>query len=411
MAPSIELADIFRRHGSTFQESRAGHLSLDQLKVMAAIEHCRTAVLGGHVEGCDDCGHLRVSYNSCRNRHCPRCQGAAARDWLAAREADLLPVGYFHVVFTLPAEVAAIAFQNKAAVYDLLFRTAAVTMTTIAADRKHLGARIGLTAVLHTWGSAMTHHPHIHMIVPGGGISLEGERWVSSKPAFLLPVRVLGSLFRRLFLERLADLHARGQLVFFGSLAHLFDGKAFARHLAPVRKKRWVVYSKPPFAGPKAVLAYLSRYTHRVAISNRRLLTMDATSVTFRVKNYRRDGADRDLTLTLAANEFIRRFLLHVLPLGFHRIRHYGLLAGADRKAKLDRARDMIDRQASSPAASTDPAFEEPETPSERETSKTAGLPSCPCCGGAMRRIAILPSLARARAPPSTCKPTGRSPP
>ena len=242
---------------------------------MSAIENCRTAALGGHVDACEDCGHQRIAYNSCRNRHCPKCQGAAARTWLAEREADLLPVGYFHVVFTLPTEVADIAGQNKAIVYDLLFRAASETMMTIAADPKHLGARIGITAVLHTWGSAMTHHPHIHMIVPGGGISLDGRRWISSRPAFLLPVRVLGMLFRRLFLTRLIELHEAGRLAFFGTQAGLADRRLFLRHLAAVRKKRWVVYAKPPFSGPEAVLAYLSRYTHRVAISNQRLIAFD----------------------------------------------------------------------------------------------------------------------------------------
>lgn len=301
---SIEVADIFRAAGPAYRATRTGHLSLDQLKVMSAIEHCRTAVMGGHVEACTDCGHWRVAYNSCRNRHCPRCQGAAARTWLAEREADLLPVGYFHVVFTLPAEIADIALQNKAAVYGLLFQAASETMTTIAADPKHLGARIGITAVLHTWGSAMTHHPHIHMIVPGGGLSPDGKRWVSSRPAFLLPVRVLGKLFRRLFLTRLMALHDAGRLAFYGSLAHLGARRAFLRHLAPVRKKRWVVYAKPPFAGPETVLAYLSRYTHRVAISNSRLLRFDQTGVTFRYKDYRRGGADRQQVMTLAADEF-----------------------------------------------------------------------------------------------------------
>ncbi len=322
MRASLEVADIFRAAGPAYRATHAGHLSLHQLKVMSAIEHCRTAALGGHVEACEDCGHWRIAYNSCRNRHCPKCQGAAARTWLAEREADLLPVGYFHVVFTLPAEVADIAFQNKAAVYDLLFRAASETMLTIAADPKHLGARIGITAVLHSWGSALTHHQHVHMIVPGGGIALDGQRWISSRPAFLLPVRVLGKLFRRLFLTRLTALHDAGRLAFFGSLAPLADRRAFLRHLSPLRKKRWVVYAKPPFAGPEAVLAYLSRYTHRVAISNRRLITCDETSVTFRYKDYRRNGPNRQQVMTLAADEFIRRFLLHVLPRGFHRIRH-----------------------------------------------------------------------------------------
>ena len=261
MRAALEVADIFRSAGPAYRTSHAGHLSLHQLKVMSAIEHCRTAALGGHVEACTDCGHWRIAYNSCRNRHCPRCQRAAARAWLAAREADLLPVGYIHVVFTLPAEVADIALQNKAAVYGLLFQAASETMTTIAADPRHLGARIGITAVLHTWASAMTHHPHIHMIVPGGGIAPEGQRWISSRPAFLLPVCVLGKLFQRLFLTRLMALHEAGPLGFFGSIAPLADRRAFLRHLAPVRKERWVVYAKPRFAGPEAVLAYLSRYT------------------------------------------------------------------------------------------------------------------------------------------------------
>ncbi|MCS0463759.1 IS91 family transposase, partial [Rhizobium favelukesii] len=300
MRTSIEVADIFRVAGPTYRKAHGGHLSLAQFKVMSAVEHCRTAALGGHVEACEDCGEWRIAYNSCRNRHCPKCQGAAARTWLAEREADLLPVGYFHVVFTLPAEIAAIAFYNKALVYDLLFKAASETMLTIAADPKHLGARIGMTAVLHTWGSAMTHHPHVHMIVPSGGISLDGSRWISSRPAFLLPVRVLGKLFRRLFLTRLLQLHDAGRLAFFGSAAHLTDRRAFVRYLSPVRKKRWVVYAKPPFAGPEAVLAYLSRYTHRVAISNSRLISFDETGVTFRYKDYRRDGRDRQQIMTLA---------------------------------------------------------------------------------------------------------------
>ena len=284
----------------------------------------------------------RVAYNSCRNRHCPKCQAAAARAWLAEREADLLPVGYFHVVFTLPAEIADIAWQNKAVVYDLLFRAASETMMTIAADPKHLGARIGITAVLHTWGSAMTHHPHVHMIVPGGGISLDGRRWISSRPAFLLPVRVLGKLFRRLFLTRLIELHDAGKLVFFGAQADLADRRGFLRHLAPLRNKRWVVYAKAPFAGPEAVLAYLSLYTHRVAISNRRLIAFDEAGVTFRYKDYRRSGSQRQQVMTLDAHEFMRRFLLHVLPHGFHRIRHYGLFASATRKANIARARELL---------------------------------------------------------------------
>jgi hypothetical protein len=390
MGATIEVADILRVAGPTFRASRAGHLSLAELKVMSAIENCRTAALGGHVEGCDACGHLRIAYNSCRNRHCPRCQGAAARDWLTEREADLLPVGYFHVVFTLPAEIAAVAFQNKAAIYDLLFRASTQTMTLIAADPRHLGARIGLTAVLHTWGSAMTHHPHVHMIVPGGGLSPDGTRWIASRPAFLLPVRVLGALFRRLFLEGLVALHAGGKLAFHGTLAHLADPRAFAGHLAPVRRKRWVVYAKPPFAGPQAVLAYLSRYTHRIAISSRRITDFDGKHVTFRVKDYRQDGAARHRTLTLEAGEFIRRFLLHVLSRGFHRIRHYGFLTGPDRKEKLDRIRVLLGTPPAPQPATTAPDKDEPH----------AFRPTCPCCGGSMSVVGIFLRWRQPRGPP-----------
>ncbi|QBM76661.1 IS91 family transposase [Sphingomonas sp. AAP5] len=395
MRTGIEVADIFRSAGPAYRAAHAGHLSLHQLKVMSAIEHCRTAVMGGHVEACTDCGHWRVAYNSCRNRHCPRCQGAAARAWLAEREADLLPVGYFHVVFTLPAEVADVAFHNKALVYDLLFKAASETMLTIAADPKHLGARIGITAVLHTWGSALTHHPHVHMIVPGGGIARDGTRWISSRPAFLLPVKVLGKLFRRLFLTRLMALHAAGRLGFFGTLAHLTDRRAFLRHLSPVRKTNWVVYAKPPFAGPQAVLAYLSRYTHRVAISNSRLLAFDEAGVTMRYKDYRRVGADRQEVMTLATDEFIRRFLLHVLPRGFHRIRHYGLLAGATRKAHLEHARQLL-----GVAPPPDVAPDEP----------TDVRPPCPCCGGHMVIIETFERWRQPRAPPHSIASTGTTP-
>jgi hypothetical protein len=371
-------------------------VSLAQLKVMSAIETCRTAAQGGHVEGCTACGHRRIAYNSCRNRHCPKCQGAAAREWLAAREADLLPVGYFHVVFTLPAEVADIALHNKAVVYDLLFRAASETMLTIAADPRHLGARIGITAVLHTWGSALTHHPHLHMIVPGGGISLDGTRWVSSRPAFLLPVRVLGSLFRRLFLTRLLELHEAGGLNFYGESIDLNDRRVFIRRVARLRKQNWVVYAKPPFAGPQAVLAYLSRYTHRVAISNRRLLTLDERGVTFRYKDYRRDGAARYGTMTLNADEFIRRFLLHVLPKGFHRIRHYGLLASGGRKDNIGRARLLL---------GVPPPAEEAEPTGEGEQPDTR--PPCPCCGGRMVIIETFERGKQPRGPPVCSEPTG----
>ena len=393
MRPPLEVADVFRAAGPVWRAAHAGHISLAQLKVMSAIETCRTAALGGHIEGCEDCGHRRIAYNSCRNRHCPKCQAVAAREWLAAREDDLLPVGYFHVVFTVPAEVADIAFHNKAVIYDLLFRAASETMLTIAADRRHLGARIGITAVLHTWGSAMTHHPHIHMVVPGGGISLDGERWISSRAAFLLPVRVLSKLFRRLFLTRLHELHAAARLHFFGDHVELNERRAFLRYLAPLRKKKWVVYAKPPFAGPEAVLAYLSRYTHRVAISNRRLISFDETGVTFRYKDYRRDGGERQRTMTLAADEFIRRFLLHVLPQSFHRIRHYGLLASAGRKANVARARKLLAAPAPSETQELAP---EPDP-----------RPPCPCCGGRMVVIEILRRSAQPRAPPFPFQPSG----
>src|SRR5947199_3423045 len=283
LRPKLEVADIFRDHAAAWRSANAGHVSLDQLKVMSAIERCRTAALGGHVERCEKCSYTVVAYNSCRNRHCPKCQGAAAQEWLAERAAELLPVPYFHLVFTLPAAIADIAYQNKAVIYDLLFKASSETMLTIAADPKHLGARIGITSVLHSWGSAMTHHPHVHMIVPGGGLTLDDSRWISCKPNFLLPVRVLSKLFRRLMLEKCLAAHAAGRLQFLGSHAHLADAKAFAAFLAPLGKKRWFVYAKRPFAGPKAVLAYLSRYTHRVALSNRRLIAVDQRRVTFKV--------------------------------------------------------------------------------------------------------------------------------
>ncbi len=389
--PRLEIADIFRAHGPAWRRTHAGHVSLTQLKVMSAIEACRTEALGGHVAGCARCGHRHIAYNSCKNRHCPKCQGPAARDWMAARAEDLLPVEYFHVVFTLPAEIAPIAYQNKAIVYDLLFRTAAETLLTIAADPRHLGARIGATAVLHSWGSAMTHHPHIHMIVPGGGISLDGTRWVHCKPGFLLPVRVLSRLFRRLFLAALVDAHAAGRLAFFGEIASLHRREAFAAHLAPLRRKNWFVYAKPPFAGPEAVLAYLARYTHRVAIANSRLIALDERGVTFRYKDYRRNGQARYRTMTLAADEFIRRFLLHVLPKGFHRIRHYGLLASPGCKANIARARELI-------AAPTVDLLDAHDTADP--DAVTDHRPPCPCCGGRMMIVELFGRGGAPRGPP-----------
>jgi len=377
--PALEVADILRDHGAAWRDANRGHVSLGQLKVMNAIEHCRTAALGGHVARCQNpaCGHTSIAYNSCRNRHCPKCQGAAARDWMEARAAELLPVPYFHVVFTLPAAIGDIAYQNKAVIYDLLFKVSAETMTTIAADPRHLGARIAITSVLHTWGSAMTHHPHVHMIVPGGGIALDGSAWVAKRPNFLLPVMVLSRLFRRLMIERLSEAHASGRLSFHGAHTHLADANAFDVYLKPLRKTRWFVYAKRPFAGPRSVLAYLSRYTHRVAISNRRLISADERSVTFKVKDYRIEGAGRYKTMTLDAAEFIRRFLLHVLPKGFHRIRHYGLLASGVKAENLARMRELLH-------------VAPPKQPDEPATTTTADdvLPApCPCCGSAMHII------------------------
>ena len=376
--PALEVAEIFRDHGPGWRAANRGHVSLAQLKVMSAIETCRTAALGGHVARCENaaCGHTHIAYNSCRNRHCPKCQSAAAREWLAEREAELLPVPYFHVVFTLPSAIADIALQNKRVVYNLLFKASAETLLKIAADPKHLGARIAVTSVLHSWGSAMTHHPHVHMIVPGGGISPDGKRWVACRPGFFLPVRVLSKLFRRLMIEKLKAAHAAGKLTFFGALASFTDARAFAAALKPLRRTKWFVYSKAPFAGPKAVLAYLARYTHRVAISNRRLIRANAESVSFKVKDYRVEGPGRYATMTLATHEFIRRFLIHVLPKGLHRIRHYGLLAGPARAGNLARMRELL----AVPAPAADKveahASDRPEQP-------------CPCCGGRMRIIEI----------------------
>ena len=342
--PALEVADIFRDHGAAWREANRGHVSLGQLKVMSAIERCRTAALGGHVARCESeaCGHTLISYNSCRNRHCPKCQGAAARKWLAAREAELLPVGYFHVVYTLPARLRDVAYQNKRVIYDLLMKAAAETTLTIAADPKRLGARIGITAVLHTWGSAMTHHPHVHMIVPGGGLSDDGSRWISSPSNFLVHVNVLARLFRGKLLAMLTQAHVEGRLKFFNTHAQLADKRAFKRFLAPLRRIKWVVYCKDPFAGPQQVLRYLSRYTHRVAISNRRLVAADDGGVAFRWKDYRIDGPGRWKTMTLEVDEFIRRFLMHVLPKGFHRIRHYGLFANGNRAESIAKARELL---------------------------------------------------------------------
>jgi len=385
--PALEVADIFRTHGPAWRAKQAGHLSLGQLKAMSAIEQCRTAALGGHALRCDACDHEEISYNSCRNRHCPKCQARAAQRWLEARQADLLPVEYYHVVFTLPEPISAVAYANKATIYRLLFDVAAETLTTLAADPKHLGAQIGATLVLHTWGSALTHHPHVHGIVPGGGISPDGERWLACRRGFFLPVRVLSRLFRRRFLEELEKLHRGGELRFFGEYEGLTDAGAFGHWLVPLRSCEWVVYAKRPFAGPKAVLAYLSRYTHRVAISNRRLVAMNEDGVSFRWKDYRAKGRTRHKTMTLAADEFMRRFLLHVLPTGFHRIRHYGLLANAGRRENLAKVRALLDVPRPAPVG-----------------DETAVMPVptfiCRCCGATMRVVEIVMRRQPIRAPP-----------
>ena len=399
--PVLEVADIFREHGTAWREAQRAHLSLVQLKVMSAIVQCRSAALGGHVLRCDGCGTDQVSYNSCRNRHCPKCQSSAAKRWLQARQADLLPVEYYHVVFTLPAPISDLAYPNKAVLYGLLFDVAAEVLQTIAADPKHLGARIGATLVLHTWGSALTHHPHVHAVVPGGGLAPDGKTWVSCRPGFFLPVRVLSRLMRRRFLEELQRLHDGGKLNFFGVHAGLADPQAFKAWLAPLRKIEWVVYAKKPFAGPAAVLAYLSRYTHRVAISNSRLIAMDERGVTFKWKDYRvKEGAKggtnaktRHKTMTLAPEEFMRRFLLHVLPGGFHRIRHYGLLANGSRKTSLPLARELLHVQA-------------PPQANERGPDDAPGAPVaafvCWHCG---RPMTVLQTFRRGqtiRAPPQS---------
>ena len=391
----LEVADIFRAHGPAWREQARGHVSLGALKVMSAVESCRSAALGGHALRCSSCAQPQIAYNSCRNRHCPKCQGSAAQRWLEARSADLLPVDYYHVVFTLPAPLGALAYTNKELMYGLLFDLAAETLRTIAADPQHLGARIGLTLVLHTWGSALTHHPHVHGIVPGGGLAVGADRWVPCKPGFFLPVRVLSRLFRRRFLEELCAAHCRGELQFFGEFAALSNADAFAQWLAPLRQCEWVVYAKRPFAGPAAVLAYLSRYTHRVAIANSRLLALDERGVTFRWKDYRAQGRTRHKTMTLATAEFMRRFLLHVLPSGFHRIRHYGLLANARRTHNIATARALLQGPAPAPSAALNPA--EPDLPNRSRPPTFI----CHHCGAPMLIIETFARAQYIRGPPA----------
>ena len=374
-ATGIEVADIFRQAGPAYRQQHADTLNREQRRVMGAIKRCRTADLGGHVEQCDVCGHQRIAYNSCRDRHCPKCQSLTRAQWLEDRQADLLPVEYFHVVFTLPEEIAAIAYQNKAVVYDLLFHTTAETLRTIAADPKHLGAEIGFIAILHTWGQNLLHHPHLHCVVPGGGLSADGERWVSCRPGFFLPVRVLSRLFRRLLLAQLQKAFDAGELRFFNALESLQDPAAFARYLAPVRHAEWVVYAKPPFGGPEHVLEYLGRYTHRVAIANHRLVDFVDGEVSFRWKDYRHDSQQK--VMCLDAEEFMRRFLLHVLPSGFQRIRHYGFLANRYRAAKLARCRQLLGEPA--------PAVKDADAPLDYrdryELLTGKSLRDCPICG------------------------------
>ena len=386
----FEVADVFRRHGEAWRTANAGHVSLAQRRVMTAIEICRTAALGGHVERCDDCAHTRIAYNSCRNRHCPKCQWTAAQAWLEAREAELLPVPYFHVVFTLPAAIRAIAYHNKAKVYGLLFKAAAETLTTIAADRKHLGANIGVTAVLHTWGQTLDHHPHVHCIVPGGGISPDGKRCIPCRPGFFLPVRVLSRLFRRLFLQYLDAAFVAGELQFFTDLAGLKEQEAFRTYLAPLRTQEWIVFAKRPFAGPSQVLAYLARYTHRVAIGNSRLVDIDDNHASFRWKDYRENGEHKNKVMKVAVSEFIRRFLLHVLPGGFHRIRHYGLFVNAHRADKLTLCRKLLEAP-STPLHPVNDNLDDKAAPS-------SDTPPCPCCGGRMKIIETLEGVYASRA-------------
>ncbi len=393
--PQLEVADVFRRYGAAYRQQHAGALSRGQRRVMSALELCRTAALGGHLEQCDSCGHQRPAYNSCRNRHCPKCQSLARARWLEDRQAELLPVAYFHVVFTVPHEIAAIAYQNKEVVYRILFRAAAETLRTLAADPQHLGAEIGFLAILHTWGQNLLFHPHLHCVVPGGGLSPDSKRWIACRPGFFLPVRVLSRLFRRLFLEYLQGAFDQGQLQFFSSLERLRDPRAFSEYLAPLRQTEWVVYAKPPFGGPQQVLNYLGRYTHRVAISNNRLLDITDGRVTFHWKDYRHH--DRQKTMILAADEFIRRLLLHVLPDGFQRIRHYGFLGHRYRQARLALCRQLLGVVFTMTAV-----IPRPDRPDYRDVfEKLTGssLRDCPVCHrGQMVVIAVL--AASNRAPP-----------
>ena len=383
MRPTLEVADIVRAHGDEFRRVHAEALSVGQKRVLRAIERCRTAALGGHLERCDQCGHERNAYNSCADRHCPKCQSFARAKWLEKRQGELLECEYFHVVFTLPAELAALALQNKRQMYDLLFRATADTLQSIAADPQHLGAQIGFFCVLHSWGQTLNFHPHLHCVVPGGGISLDGSRWVACRPGFFLPVNVLSCRFRKLYLRYLEQTYAAGKLRFYGELRELSDPKSFDRYLAPLHDSEWVVYAKAPFGGPDRVLDYLGRYTHRVAISNNRLEELKDGQVRFAYKDYKHE--QRHKVMTVSADEFLRRFLLHVLPDSFQRIRHYGLLSNRHRAENLARCRELLAMPAPIPAPECNYR--------ERWQQLTRDDPlRCPQCrNGKMVRIAILP--------------------
>ena len=397
--PRLEVADVIRRHGGAFLDRYGDALGPEQRRALSDVAACRTAALGGHVETCDRCGHRQVAYNSCRNRHCPKCQASDAADWVEAREAELLPVAYFHLVFTLPAALGPIALQNPRVVYGLLFRAAAETLRQVAADPKHLGAEVGFLAVLHTWGQNLQHHPHVHCVVPGGGIAPDASRWVACRPGFFLPVRVLSRVFRGKFLSLLRTAFDRGRLAFHGKLGPLADPAEFQRRLADSARTEWVVHAKPPFGGPHQVLKYLARYTHRVAISNSRLVATEGDDVTFRWKDYARGGKQK--TMTLKTTEFIRRFLLHVLPSGFVRIRHYGFLANRVCREKLELCRTLL---ATTPPVAAVPVAEPKEAVEGRPEAY-----ACPACGaGRMVIVETIPAASvNRREPRPALEPAG----
>lgn len=382
--PVWEVADILRRHGAAYCAQHA--LPVHQLKMMRALQLCRTAALGGHIERCGHCDHERISYNSCRNRHCPKCQNLARAQWIEKRKAELLPIPYFHVVFTIPEQLNPLALQNKKVVYDLLFAASAATLQTIARDPKHLGAEIGFFSILHTWGQTLTHHPHIHSVVTGGGLRPDRAGWVHSRQRFFLSVRVLSRLFRRLFLEALQKAFQGERLAFHGNLTPLAQPNAFRALLAPLRHRDWVVYAKPPFGGPQQVIDYLGRYTHRVAISNQRLKNVENGEVTFQYKQYRAENGQQAREMTVSAEEFIRRFLLHSLPPGFQRIRHYGLLASRPKQANLALCRQLLNMPPIPP-----PAAAERDKQIREHLLEPVLL--CPQCHiGILARILFLPS-------------------